>query len=400
VRIGAFVLSLAISAAAVAVPPPPFEEHELQSRVLAAKRALLVATPEGYKESGRSYPVLVVLDANDSPELSLILATANYLADNTPTIPPMIAVGIVNGPDRLHDMLPPATGKDAARFPTSGGAGDFARFLIDEVLPWVRARYRTLPTTLLAGHSAGGLFGIDVAASRPGAFQGIVAMSPAIWMNDFALVPKYASAIKSAKAPLRLFVSSGGLEKDIDEAARRFAQQMGGAEAPASFSWHRYPDDTHSLTPLSSAGEGLRFVFEPIAGRGLLARLDATGIGDAASLEQALAAAEKAYGEGARSLLLPESLPERLVNRLGYQLLESGKAALANIVFRRNTELYPESFNACDSLADGLIAAGDSAGALAQLRKALELSKKKGVPLAEETRKKLEKLERAGKSVE
>jgi hypothetical protein len=106
---------------------------------------------------------------------TLWIAQSTYLADNSPTVPPVIAVGIPNGSDRIHDMLPPATGSSMRNFKTAGGAAVFADFLIDEVLPYVRARYRTLPSVIMAGHSAAGLFSVDVAARRPGTFQGIIA---------------------------------------------------------------------------------------------------------------------------------------------------------------------------------------------------------------------------------
>ena len=40
----------------------------------------------------------------------------------------------------------------------------------------VRSKYRTLPATILVGHSFGGLFALEVAAKRPGAFAGIIAL--------------------------------------------------------------------------------------------------------------------------------------------------------------------------------------------------------------------------------
>lgn len=52
-------------------------------------------------------------------------------------------------------------------------------------------------------------------------------------------------------------------------------------------------------------------------------------------MAQALSASEATHDEGARSLLLPEGLPEQLVNRLGYSLLATSKPALASLSRRR-----------------------------------------------------------------
>jgi pimeloyl-ACP methyl ester carboxylesterase len=52
------------------------------------------------------------------------------------------------------------------------------------------------------------------------------------------------------------------------------------------------------------------------------------------------------------------------LNRIGYGLLESGRPRDAVDVFRLNTVAHPNSADAFDSLAEGLLTAGDSAAAL------------------------------------
>jgi hypothetical protein len=46
-----------------------------------------------------------------------------------------------------------------------------------------------------------------------------------------------------------------------------------------------------------------------------------------------------------------------------------------------------------DSLADGLLAAGDTASALVQLRTAVQVARRAGVAVPEETQRKLDALE-------
>ncbi|HXB27745.1 MAG TPA: alpha/beta hydrolase-fold protein [Gemmatimonadaceae bacterium] len=284
----------------------PWVQEVVNSTTLG-KRVVYVASPDGYAHGIERYGVLVLLDAGDLPQFRLGIAQAAYLADNEPGIPPLIVVGIVNGADRLHDMLPAATGSSVTEFKTAGGAAAFADFIVGEVLPMVRAKYRTLPMTILAGHSAGGLFAVDVAATRPSAFPAIIAMSPALWYNDSSLVVTYADAIAKSTARPRLFAASGGLESDIDVTTRRFAQRLDSI-MPAShtFAYQRYPNDTHALTPLSSLPDGLRFVFAPVSLRDLpISSVDPTA--DSATVFSALSASEASYATGARSLLLPDA---------------------------------------------------------------------------------------------
>ncbi|MGZ5438397.1 MAG: alpha/beta hydrolase-fold protein [Candidatus Aminicenantales bacterium] len=364
----------------------------IDSRALG-QRTIYIATPDGYNEGTSRYPIMVMLDANDHALFRLWIAQAAYLTDNPSNIPPVIAVGIVNGSDRIHDMTPPATGSSVKDFKTAGGAAAFADFIINEVLPRVRARYRTLPSVFLTGHSAGGLFALDVAARRPSAFQGIIATSPAIWFNDESLVGVYADLLGRSPAHPRLFFSSGGDETDLSTATQHFAEQLGANPSlGGTFSYHTYPEASHKLTPMSF-GDGLRFIFEPVSTSHLaIEGLDYANV-DAAALNVALQSSEKAYAAGARSLGLSEQLPEQLLNDLGYRLINHKKFALAISVFERNVKAYPHSVNVYDSLADGFLAAADTVSALAQLRTAVQVAHRMGVPVPAETQKKLEALE-------
>ena len=62
---------------------------------------------------------------------------------------------------------------------------------------------------------------------------------------------------------------------------------------------------------------------------------------------------------------------EEAVNQLGYALIEAGRFQQSVAVFRWNAERHPDHANPWDSLADGLLAAGDTAGALEAYRQVL-----------------------------
>lgn len=65
---------------------------------------------------------------------------------------------------------------------------------------------------------------------------------------------------------------------------------------------------------------------------------------------------------------------EPSLNGLGYWLLEIGRVAQAVEAFQLVVDLYPESWNAYDSLAEGLLRAGDREGAVANYTRSLELN--------------------------
>ncbi|MFZ4633879.1 MAG: tetratricopeptide repeat protein [Saprospiraceae bacterium] len=64
------------------------------------------------------------------------------------------------------------------------------------------------------------------------------------------------------------------------------------------------------------------------------------------------------------------------VNAAGYYLLQDKKLDEAIELFKINTELYPKSWNAYDSLGDGYLAKGDKTNAKTSFQKALQLNPK------------------------
>lgn len=90
---------------------------------------------------------------------------------------------------------------------------------------------------------------------------------------------------------------------------------------------------------------------------------------EAGRLEEALAGYQKLRGADPAD----PAVAETRLNELGYGLLQKKQPAKAVEILRLNTQLYPDSANTWDSLAEATEAAGDTAGAIAHYRKALEM---------------------------
>jgi hypothetical protein len=194
-----------------------------------------------------------------------------------------------------------------------------------------------------------------------------------------------------------LFTTSGGLEQAIDRPTRLFVSKLDSIKpAVVAYAFRHYPDDTHGLTPAPSLMDGLRFVFEPIS----LTKVPITtalrpGV-DSATVVNAVLETEKRYTNGARSLGMPDRLPESVLNGLAYSVLRGLKQPNTALwIFRRNAAAYPDSPNVYDSLGDGLLAVGDTSAAKQQFRRSVEVATRTGAPAlaTTETRKKLESLE-------
>ncbi|MEO8197060.1 MAG: DUF2911 domain-containing protein [Thermoanaerobaculia bacterium] len=85
---------------------------------------------------------------------------------------------------------------------------------------------------------------------------------------------------------------------------------------------------------------------------------------------------EKGDTAGAKKLM-DEALPgatEVELNAYGYQLLGAGSATDAVAIFRENVKRNPKSWNAQDSLAEGLVALGKKEEATAAYQKALAMA--------------------------
>lgn len=361
--------------------PVPWTEIAIKSSKLADDRKIFVAIPDGYQGTPRAFAVLILLDADDAPQFGAAIANIRFLTSRR-AIQPLIIVGVPNGKDRTHDLTPAATGPNAKQFPTAGGADRFTEFLVDEVMPVVKAQYRTAPYTILAGHSFGGLFAAHVASTHPGVFNAVIAMSPSLWWNDSTVVKSYADGIAHGGASLRFFTTSGGYEGAIDRPTLRFAARLDSLKpSKLAFGHQRYPENSHGLTPMPSLVDGLRFVFQPISLATTTFDQVVVPTSDSATVMRAFAATESAYERGvrefpARELGIGANLPEPYIRQVGTAALNTLHLPnVAAILFARNVELYPQSGAARGNLGDALLARADTAAARTQYAKAIELAR-------------------------
>ena len=92
-----------------------------------------------------------------------------------------------------------------------------------------------------------------------------------------------------------------------------------------------------------------------------------------------LAGIEQHYQAWSKRLGYPVSA-ERSINSFGYSLLGAKNVAGALAAFRRNVELFPDSANVYDSLADALEADDKLDLALENARKAVEIGTRTNDP--------------------
>jgi uncharacterized protein len=378
------------SFAQVAAPPAP-ERLVIHSNVLHEDREIWVRTPAAAQGKKDSYSVLYMTDAG--PNINEIGNTIDFLAD-AGFMPPLIVVAIANT-DRVRDLTP--THADIKHsdgtveaFPTSGGADKFLDFIQTELVPEIEKRYATHPYRIIAGHSLGGLFAIHALINRPALFGACIATSPSLWWDDFHTVHQAQEFFAKQKEFKKvLFFALGNEGGDMTEGFEGLQKTL-SANRPTGFvvKSPRYNEETHNSTELLGHYEGLRTIFAgwPVP------RDEKTDlrIGGLAGVEQHFRELSERFGFGVSA--------EREINGLGYNLLGDKKIDEALAAFRRNVELYPQSANAYDSLADGFEAAGKLDLALENVEKAVDVATQTGDPLLPAFRRHLERLVAAGRT--
>ncbi|MBK9014237.1 MAG: alpha/beta hydrolase [Saprospiraceae bacterium] len=158
------------------VKPPP----------MGRKRRIAVLLPHNYHETDKRYPVLYLQDGQNllehrSPfgnwhvDQRLALMVERGIGD-------LIVVAIDHADeDRIREFSPP----EVTKFGPSLGK-QYARYMSEELKPFVDANFRTLPDrqhTGIGGSSMGGLISVYSGFIFPEAFGKMMIFSPSLWLT-------------------------------------------------------------------------------------------------------------------------------------------------------------------------------------------------------------------------
>ncbi len=178
----------------------------------------MVYLPPGYDaQPGRQFPALYLHDGQNlfDGATSFIPGMdwhVGHTADHvigTGSVEPLIIVGIYNtGKQRIREYTP-------TRVPKLGGgrADRYARFLIEELKPFVDGHYRTISAgehTGIGGSSLGGLVSLYVGLKLPLMFGKLAALSPSLWWNQHVM-HRLAAASRANPRP-RIWLDIGTRE--------------------------------------------------------------------------------------------------------------------------------------------------------------------------------------------
>ena len=169
--------------------PPPWghawvgrlDEHVLDSQALTGnplgdphRRPLYVYTPPGYDaEPDRRYPSVYLLQGMTG-QLDMWRNRKAF----SPTVVEAVDAWFAAGhPPAIVVYVDAWTAYGGSQFLDSPATGRYHTYLCDEIVPWVDARYRTLPERAhrgVAGKSSGGYGAMVTPMLRPDLFGGLV----------------------------------------------------------------------------------------------------------------------------------------------------------------------------------------------------------------------------------
>lgn len=212
------------------------QEVIINSEALGEERHILIRTPPKYREGGRSYPVVYVLDGEWNFEF--VASYLDYMADNE-VYPQMIVAGVKNV-NRNRDYIPRAD----AHFADTGEADEFLEFVKDEWITDVESNYPTNGERIIIGHSFGGVFALHAFFKEPSLFAANIALGSSAWIGEGVLYEE-ANALFASEESAQGFVYMAVGEGDggpTVPSSKRLAEIF-QEKAPDSLEW------TFSITP-------------------------------------------------------------------------------------------------------------------------------------------------------
>jgi predicted alpha/beta superfamily hydrolase len=255
------------------------EMHRLDSQQTGRTYAITVSLPLGYTASPGEdwpfnntppkWPTLYVLDGNwYAGMVAGIIRPMCWCGSTTDAI--VVGIGYPEDENPLeavrasfvrrdHDLTPvhdEATEKSMTqtfkRPVPNGDAGNFHKFLRDELIPFIETTYRADPARrILVGHSYGGLFGLFGLFTTPDLFESLILGSPTLaYGNRFTFQQEEAFAKEHKVLPAKVYLYAAELEESLDDTTLTDTLRMGVILQSRHYEGftlvrHIFPDQNH-----------------------------------------------------------------------------------------------------------------------------------------------------------
>lgn len=218
---------------------PEHDTFTINSKIVNEDRVINVWTPENYKISTETFPVMYMADGGIEEDFAHIANTISDLIKQK-KIAPIILVGIENT-DRKRDLTGfTSVEKDKEIGKEVGESEKFRNFIKDELIPEINKKYRTTNKKGIIGESLSGLFVVETLQLTPTLFDFYIAMDPALWWNDEYLVKNAKANFEKMPATnIKFWFAGSNVQKDNPFISK--LNEIITKVNPQSFNW-KYVD--------------------------------------------------------------------------------------------------------------------------------------------------------------
>ena len=239
------------------------ETFTIDSKVMHEVRRINVYKPPGYTDSSERVPVLYMPDGGMAEDFLHVAGLVQVGVGNG-TMRPFLLIGIENTERRRDTTGPTDNPEDRKIAPRVGGSALFREFIRKELMPLIKARYRTTDETAIVGESLAGLFVVETFLREPDMFDTYIAFDPSLWWNSGKLVTEASALLKGRQwrgKSLYIATSSNAGRTDL---ASRLSTALEGSAA-AGLNWHytTLPAETHATIYHPAALQAFRVMFKP-----------------------------------------------------------------------------------------------------------------------------------------
>jgi predicted alpha/beta superfamily hydrolase len=258
-----------LTASPPAVPPPTVPAASLSaftidSKLLGETRRINVYTPPGYAAHAEArFPILYMPDGGMAEDFPHVTATVQELV-TAGAIRPFLVVGIENTERRRDLTGPTEVESDRKIAPRVGGSAAFRKFLREELMPQVRARYRTTDEKAIVGESLAGLFIVETFLLEPDLFDTYIAISPSLQWNHGALAQGAGERLEALRGMKKTLYLTSADEEDIVRNTGLLAATLRAKALPGVVWFYEpRPDQHHDTIYLAAAPQAFRRVLAP-----------------------------------------------------------------------------------------------------------------------------------------
>lgn len=321
-------------------------KYSIYSDLLKEDRGYWVYLPPEYHDDvyGKaSYPVIYLLDG-DANFTTLVAIQKAFTKGMYNYMPECIIVGVLNT-DRTRDLTPSKASLRRAgkeMFTNSGGAANFASFLLTELRDKIDSTYRTSGYNLLIGHSFGGLFAINLLIHQPEAFNAYVALDPSLWWDERKVYKEAESLWNTCDFSGKSLYVAMAMDQDKPNDGQRhsgtirdFCQNLLplSSEKRLNAAWKYYANEDHGTIIMPGIFDALKTIFKGI-------ELPVKQVPENPSL------ISKSYEKLSNKLGFSFVPDEKLIDNIGKYALSIGNIKGAIEIFKYNCNNYSDSRNA------------------------------------------------------